>query len=118
MPAVIDKPSSKQRVIAETIPPPYPDVLPGDAVMFYACGDAQDKGSPAIVTSVGHGGAVNLWIIHDNRPMPEVRLGARHMSDPDLRNKPNVAVNCGGWELSKRDRDIREILDWVKAEVK
>lgn len=94
-----------------------PEVTIGDRVMFYAGGDITHQPAAAIVTGIGVSGALDLWVIYQGRHQPEPRIGVRHMSDPDLQDKPALAMNCGGWELTERDKNVAEIISWMKSEI-
>jgi hypothetical protein len=83
-----------------------PQVRPGRIVRWFKEGDRSIEGYIAYVKSVGQR-AVKMRILNDDTPWD---TNCHHIDDPELKYRPALAKNSGGWDFTPYDKEQEEKL--------
>ena len=67
--------------------------------LYYRRGDVRQDGIPALVQKTNDTGILLLAVWSPGGREPEIKRGVRHISDPDNKKRPYLAVENGLWDF-------------------
>lgn len=95
------------------IPYAMPPLQQYDYVLFYEEANTARAGILAYAEQVNANNVV-LVLMAPERPFHRTQLGARHVSDPDLKSKPNVKFNNGGWDYLPQHKALAASVERIE----
>lgn len=93
---------ARQREIQSFVPP---TVRPGRIVRWFKEGERSIEGYIGYVVSVAQR-AIRLRVLNDDTPWGIT--GVHHIDDPELKYRPALAKNSGGWDFTPYDKEQEE----------